>query len=69
MHAKVADYLAAGVSMVWVVDPSSSTVRVYETLLAPRVLRGDDRLEGGAALPGLAVRARDFFDPELTPRR
>ena len=69
MHAKVADYLAAGVSMVWVVDPWSSTVRVYETLLAPRVLRGDDRLEGGAALPGLAVSARDFFDPELPPPR
>ena len=69
MHAKVADYLAAGVSTVWIVDPWSSTVRVYETLLAPVVLRGDDRLDGGVALPGLDVRVRDLFEPDLPPPR
>ena len=68
-HAKIADYLAAGVATVWVVDPWSSTVRVYDTLLAPVVLRGEDRLEGGAALPALDVRVCDLFDPDLPPPR
>ena len=69
MHAKIADYLAAGVSLVWVVDPWSETVRLYKTLLAPVVLRGDDRLDGGKALPDLDLRVRDLFEDDLPPRR
>lgn len=67
MHAKVADYLAAGVSLVWVVDPWSETVRLYKTLLAPQVLRGDDLLEGGEALPDLDLRVGDLFESDLPP--
>jgi Uma2 family endonuclease len=69
MHAKIADYLAAGVATVWVVDPWSSTVRVYNTLLAPVFLRADDRLDGRAALPGLELHVRDLFEPDLPPPR
>jgi Uma2 family endonuclease len=69
MHAKIADYLAAGVSVVWVVDPWSETVRLYKTLLSPKVLRGDDRLDGGEALPDLDLRARDLFEDDLRPSR
>jgi Uma2 family endonuclease len=61
LHAKIADYLAAGVSVVWVIDSWSETVRLYRTLLAPRVLRGDDRLEAGDALPDLDLRVRDLL--------
>lgn len=67
MHAKIADYLAAGASLVWVVDPWSETVRLYRTLLAPRLLRGEDRLEGGDALPGLDLRVADLFEANLPP--
>jgi len=35
MHAKVADYLAAGTRRVWVVDPEARTVTVYASLLGP----------------------------------
>lgn len=69
MHAKIADYLAAGAAAVWVVDPWSSTVRVYKSLLAPVILRGDDRLDGGTALPGLDLRVQDLFEPDLPPPR
>jgi Uma2 family endonuclease len=64
MHAKVADYLAAGVAMVWVVDPWSSTVRVYEKLLFPVVYLGDEHLPGGVALPGLELPASRLFQEE-----
>lgn len=67
MHAKTADYLAAGASLVWVVDPWSETVRLYETLLSPRVLRGEDPLDGGDALPGLDLRVKDLFEADLPP--
>ena len=67
VHAKIADYLAAGVSIVWVVDAWSETVRMYRTLLAPEVLRGDDRLEAGNALPGLDLRVRALFEGDLPP--
>src|SRR5262245_2027725 len=36
MHAKVADYLAAGARLVWVIDPATETATVYRELLSPR---------------------------------
>ncbi|HEX5043931.1 MAG TPA: Uma2 family endonuclease [Candidatus Polarisedimenticolaceae bacterium] len=69
MHAKIADYLAAGASLVWVVDPWTDTVRIYRTLLAPRVLRGEDRLDGGEVLPDVDLCVRDLFGDDLPPPR
>lgn len=68
MHAKVADYLAAGAAVVWVVDPWSQTVRIYRTLLGPRILRETDRLDGGDALPDLDLCVRDLFQGTFPPR-
>jgi Uma2 family endonuclease len=65
MHAKIADYLAAGVSLVWVVDPWAWSVRSYRTLLSPVLHRGEAQLEGGSVLPDLELRAQDLFDPDL----
>lgn len=61
VHGKVADYLAAGTKLVWVVDPAAKTVTVYRTLLQPRTLGGEDRLEGEDVLPGFSVAAADCF--------
>ena len=61
VHAKVADYLAAGTKLVWVVDPEQRNVTVYPPLLTPRVLGRTDILEGGEILPGLAVRVEELF--------
>jgi Uma2 family endonuclease len=62
MHAKVADYLAAGTRCVWVVDPERRTVAVYASLLWPQVLREDSLLEGGDVVPGFQVRVGELFE-------
>jgi Uma2 family endonuclease len=62
MHAKVADYLAAGTRRVWVVDSETHTVAVYATLLAPRILSTTDFLEGEDVVPGFRVRIADLFE-------
>jgi hypothetical protein len=48
--AKVSDYLAAGSRLVWVADPVNETVQVFRSPLAPRVLEGQDALEGEEVL-------------------
>ena len=62
---KVAAYLAAGSKMVWVAHSKARTVTVHLPGAEPRVLHEDDTLDGGEALPGFAVRVRDFFELDL----
>jgi len=62
IHGKVADYLAAGTRVVWVVDPESRTVTIYRSLLSPLVLAGDRELDGGDVVPGFAVKVSEIFE-------
>lgn len=62
IHAKVADYLAAGARMVWVVDPETEQITVHRPLLSPRTLKGEDRLEGEDVVPGFAVTVAELFE-------
>ena len=59
--AKVLDYLAAGVRLVWVTRPSLGTLTVHRPDGPARTYAGDDDVPGGEALPGLAVRAGELF--------
>jgi Uma2 family endonuclease len=62
MHAKVADYLAAGARLVWVVDPKRKSVTTYRTLLAPRRLESSESLDGEDVLPGLVIPVEAIFE-------
>ena len=64
VHAKVADYLAAGTRLVWLVDPENRRVTAYRQLLAPRFLSGDDRLADEEVLPGLEASVERLFAAE-----
>lgn len=60
--AKVADYLAAGTPLVWVVRPKERTVTVHRPGAAGvRVLGAGDVLDGGDVLPGFAAVVQEFF--------
>lgn len=61
IQEKVADYLDAGVRTVWVVDPPTRTVTVYESAGGARMLRENSVLEGGDVLPAIRLPLAAFF--------
>jgi Uma2 family endonuclease len=61
MARKCREYFAAGVRLVWLVEPETRSVAVYTTPEHSTVLREEDTLEGGAVLPGFALSVRELF--------
>jgi Uma2 family endonuclease len=59
--AKISMYLQAGVQIVWLVDPSSQTVTVFQPDAAPATLRTGDTLDGGSVLPGFSLPVAEMF--------
>jgi Uma2 family endonuclease len=62
MRAKVADYLASGCRLVWVIDPERLSVTTYRAILSPRVLLTDDELDGEDVVPGLRIKVGTIFE-------
>ena len=62
MARKLRDYFEAGVELVWYVDPSDRTVRVYHSPEAVVTLTEADDLDGEQILPGFRLSIRDWFD-------
>ena len=58
---KVDEYLAAGVRLIWIINPESRAVRVDGSNKPSVVLRENDSLDGGQVLPGFSVSIRDIF--------
>jgi Uma2 family endonuclease len=61
VREKVADLLAAGTRLVWVADPPRRKVTAYRALLAPRVLREGDVLDGEDVVPGFSLPVSALF--------
>lgn len=61
IQAKVMDYLDAGASLVWVVEPRSHSVTVYRSREEIRLLTEDEEIDGGAVLPGLRLKVSELF--------
>lgn len=59
--AKVGRYQAAGVPLVWVVDPVARTVAVYELGQEPRTLGEGEMLDGGEVFPGFTLAVAGIF--------
>src|SRR5713226_7057972 len=59
--AKVAEWLAAGTKLVWLVDPQRTEVRVYRRDGGLSVLGESDALDGEDVLPGFACPLRHVF--------
>jgi Uma2 family endonuclease len=59
---KVQDYLAAGVKVVWVADPTNQTVIEYRPGLAPRVYTIADTLTVDDIIPGFQMTVRQVFE-------
>ena len=67
VEQKVEEYLAAGVPLVWVADPTTRTVRVHRGDGSAARLRAGDELSGEAVIPGFRCAVRDLFPPPVAP--
>jgi Uma2 family endonuclease len=59
---KVADYLAAGVALVWVIEPRYRTVTVYRPNAEPELINVRQELSAEPHLPGFRVPAARLFE-------
>jgi Uma2 family endonuclease len=61
IQKKIAEYLAGGVKLIWVVEPTTRTVTVYRSHQDIEVVSADQELTGGDLLPGFHVKVADIF--------
>jgi Uma2 family endonuclease len=62
MLEKVAEYLAAGIPLVWVIYPKNRKVAIYRSAdEPPEVLKDDAIIENVPELPGFRFPVADFF--------
>ena len=59
--AKVADYLAAGTRIIWLVDPDDRTVTVIRPGAPPRQLAEKDEIDGEDVVPGFRLVVAELF--------
>jgi Uma2 family endonuclease len=62
LQRKISRYLAAGTSIVWVLDPDSVTVTVYRKSGAFRTLTADDHIDAPELLPGFSISVSTLFE-------
>jgi Uma2 family endonuclease len=61
VEEKVAEWLAGGARMVWVVSPKLHTVTVYRSLTDIVTLTEKDKLDGGDVVPGFQMNVAEIF--------
>ena len=62
IHEKTREYLRAGVSVVWVVDPDDQTVKVYRSGQPAESFNITHRLPEHPAMPGFAPTVAELFE-------
>ena len=61
MERKLADYFAAGVELVWYIEPRTRTATVYTAVDRKTDVAADGILEAGEVLPGFQLPLNDLF--------
>jgi len=61
LDRKVADYLTAGVRVVWVADPESKTIAAHRAGSQSRIYRESDTLTIDDVIPGLKLNVADIY--------
>ena len=59
---RVYDYLAAGVRLVWIVEPLRRAITVFAPGTQPREFGEADILDGGGVLPGFRLPVAEIFE-------
>ena len=63
---KIEEYLQAGVSLVWIVDPAMRTVQIHRKDGSIVELHENDELTGEDVLPGFRCLVSDILPPPVT---
>ena len=61
MMRKLGEYFAAGVRLVWMVDPRRRKARVHATVDQSVLIKEGQSLDGGAVLPGFVLPLNVLF--------
>jgi Uma2 family endonuclease len=67
--AKVDEYLEAGVTLVWVIDPEARSVHVYRRGGTVSLLREGDELSGEDIIPGFRSPVASLFPAKPQPQQ
>jgi Uma2 family endonuclease len=62
---KIQEYLQAGVSLIWVIDPEIRIVQVYRRSGNHGQLSEADEIGGEEAVPGFHCRVSEFFPARI----
>jgi Uma2 family endonuclease len=62
-NKKIQEYQRADVSLVWIVDPGTRTVRIHRKDGSITELQENDELTGEEVLPGFRCRVSDILPP------
>ncbi len=65
---KVVEYLAAGVLLVWVINPETRTIHIHRHDGSVGWLREEDELSGEDVLPGFRCPVSSLFPPKPAGR-
>lgn len=61
MARKRQEYFAAGVQLLWQVDPQNQTVEVFTSPEHATLLHAAETLDGGSVLPGFLLPLQTLF--------
>ncbi|MDQ3820894.1 MAG: Uma2 family endonuclease [Acidobacteriota bacterium] len=61
IEEKIEEYLAAGVSLVWIINPKRRTITVHRANAEPVTLEGSDTLDGSDVVPGFTYSIARLF--------
>jgi Uma2 family endonuclease len=61
VNEKVEEYLAAGVALVWVIDPENELVYIYRADGSVARLRKHDELSGENVIPGFTCKVAELL--------
>src|SRR4051812_33846768 len=62
MERKLDDYFAAGVKLVWFIDPMSKSATVYRGRQSLQTIALAETISGENVLPGFELKLQDLFD-------
>jgi Uma2 family endonuclease len=61
VEEKIEEYLAAGVKLIWIVNPKKRTVTIYQPDIEPQTLSEADTLDGREVVPGFQYSLARLF--------